>query len=101
MADTRLTVADQAFINAMISICAPTVGHGIRRDLALEAMCEVLPHVSRNNRKLKPLIEAAEEMAAGRVAGAHLRAHLALADVATWRLGAALEAFRNSKGRAA
>jgi len=98
MADVRLTLADQAFINAMIVVCAPSLGERARQDMAFEAMLEVLPAVNRGNHQLKPLIHAAEEMAAGRRNSAHLRAHLSLADVAMWRLGLALEAFRDKQG---
>lgn len=95
MADTRLTLADQALINAMIVITAPRLGHGENAVMVLEMLGDLTAAANRNNPKLAKLIEAAEAMWGGERFSAEMRARSALADVALWRLGGALEALKH------
>jgi len=94
MADTRLTLADQALINALIVATAPHLGHGDNARMARGLLGGILAHVNRGNPKLTALIKAAEQMHAGGGYATDLRARSALADVALWRLGGALEAMK-------
>lgn len=95
MADTRLTLADQALINAMIVITAPRLGYRHTARMVLEILGELTAKANRDNPKLAPLIDAAVALASG--APAEIRARGALADVALWRLGGALDAMKKEE----
>lgn len=94
MADTRLTIADQVLINAMIVIAAARLGNHENARLAMEVIGETLPSVNRANPKLTALIEAAENICADTRLAFGMSAGRALADVAMWRLGGALEQMK-------
>lgn len=111
MADdrNRMTLADQAFVNAMMVITAPTFGDMANRELALDRVRELLPKINRTHPHLTALSEAAGLVlnAAGMTPGrakteamssAILRVRWAVADFAMWRLGLALEAMRGAQG---
>jgi hypothetical protein len=99
MADPRLTLADQALINAMIVVTAPRLGHTENARMVTEMLGELAAKANRDHPKLEPLIEAAEAIWGGERFSAEMRARSALAEIALWRLGQALDAMK--KGEAA
>ena len=105
-----LSLADQAFANAMIAVTRPSFGQDWPREAAVDAIRELLPQVNRSHPHLVALSEAAslvlnafamrlgpERTAA--VSTALTRAHWAAADFAMWRLGRALEAMNTTQDR--
>lgn len=109
----KLTVADQAFINAMVMATAPAFGSRDQCEIGLEAVRDLMARVNPNHPRLKRLVRAAvgllsaERMDPGRErtkaqCAASLRAHEAVVDVAAWRFCEAMKVLeRDEKGRAA
>lgn len=106
--------ADLAFVDVMIAVTGPTLGSPARREIGLDLLAQVAAGANRRHPALGPLIDAAEAILAADAlsagpdkttarSAALLRGHMALADLALWRLSRAAIARRAeaTKGDAA
>ncbi|WP_101339748.1 hypothetical protein [Cereibacter azotoformans] len=104
MADQRLTLADQVLVN-ILGWIASNVIEDLETEMALLRELEaVLPHVTKHHPKIAPLLPAAAELIAVRLAAfdrrglwaPKLRLSAPMADFFRWRTGLAIEAWRAS-----
>lgn len=91
MAETKLTLRDQLLINAMMYL-ACSVRRDPNHDMIVHLVCETLPNVNIYHHRLRPLVAAAELVAASvelkdpqRMKLAIFDARRAMADIALWR----------------
>ena len=103
--DLRLSPADQVLINAAIVLATPTVWHLPDRQLALDCVAEAMGRGNPDHPFMGPVIVALQAMqarAATKAKGYSARDLIdlgdALARLAKWRLGGALDALRATEG---
>lgn len=103
MADMRLTLADQVAVNILGWVASNVIEDLDTEKALLRELEAVLPHVSTHHPKIAPLLPAAAELIAVRLAAFDRRGLWApklrlagpMADFFKWRAALACEAFRD------
>ncbi|AZB54454.1 hypothetical protein EBL89_03620 [Cereibacter sphaeroides] len=103
MADQRLTLADQVITNILGWIASNVIEDLDTEKALLRELEDVLPHVSKHHPRIAPMLPAAAELIAVRLAtfdrrglcGPKLRLAGPMADFFKWRAGLAIEAWRD------
>lgn len=107
MAEPRLSIADQVFVNAFLVLVLPEGTDPKRQELARGVIADVLDRVTRNHPYLEPMIEEAEIMLAAQklnpkerraeMFGATFRGGRLASHFALWRCGLAQEALNKQE----
>lgn len=103
MADMRLTLADQVFANILGWVAANVVEDLETERAMLRELQAITPHVSRDHPMIAPLLPAAAELIAVRLAtfdrrglwAPKLRLAGPMADFFKWRASLAVDAWRD------
>lgn len=101
MAEPRLTLADQEFVNALAAATVAVVQPREDRDMLMAIVAEVLPQVNRDHPKLATMGRAADELiealaqpgppGAAAASSARMFVLSELREFFRWRLGEARE----------
>lgn len=100
----KLTLADQAFVNALAGLLVPVVKDHKRQELCREVLRDVRPAVSRDHPYVGPMVQAHGEWdrADCRMMQERTRMELCrlLEEFFRWRAALAFDAFMKAQGGA-